>query len=65
MSWEIKMQITKDELIRELAEMENWKGRKRKFDDLPFHKKLTYITEAERFIKALNNIRRRRIMNDR
>lgn len=50
------MRIVKDELIRELAEMEG-----RKFSGLPFHKKLTYINEAERFIKALNNIRRRKI----
>lgn len=54
------MKITKDELARELAEMGDWKGKKRKYDELPFHKKLSFIAEAERFIKAINNIRRRK-----
>ena len=55
----MKLQITKEMLARELAEMGNWEGKKKKYDELPHHKQLTFITEAERFIKAINNIRRR------
>ena len=57
------MQITKYELVRELAEMADWKGKGkniRGFDDLPPYRKLHFEIEAERFIRALNNIRRRK-----
>ena len=60
---EKEMQITKDELVRELAEMADWQGikKKKKFDELPNYTKLRFECEADKFIKALNNIRRRKI----
>jgi len=54
------MQITKDELVKELAEMECQYGRRRKFAKLNYSQTLAYIVEAERFIRAINNIRRRK-----
>ena len=55
----MKPQITKELLAKELAEMPNWKNKRKIYDDLPIHSKLKYICEAERFIKAINRIRRR------
>jgi hypothetical protein len=54
-----KLEITKELLAKELAEMPNWRNKRKKYDEIPIHTKIKYICEAERFIKAINRIRRR------
>ena len=43
-------------LAKSLANLPTYGGKIIKWNDLPFHRKLFYESEAERFIKAINNI---------
>ena len=54
------MKITKLDLAKVLAEI-SWPRRSIGFswDKLPYHKQLSYIAEAERFIKAVKILKQK------
>ena len=54
------MKVTKLDLAKILAEM-SWKRYSIGFswDKLPYHKQLSYIAEAERFIKAVKILKKK------
>ena len=56
------MKITKLDLAKMLAEL-SWKRYSVSFSwsELPYHKQLKYISEAERFIKAIKILKQRKL----
>ena len=53
------MKLNKHKLAKILAELPHyWTSEVIKWESLPFHRKLTYIGEAERIIKALRVLKK-------